>query len=258
MAKLSVSSHYPTTIPIDGVDIDFRIQRLTAAEFFAFSRQYEKVLDPPSERMLLVRREDELAKRPVARQRTAKEQAAADALVTLRECLKTSAHTFPLHDDVSQSRDQVLLALLSEIEAALPAEPDSDDEVFVIPDSEIRTRRLAELSPIERAAWDGLDAEDEAFAASFIVETLTRYVQVAPDQIEADGVPVTSGADLVRYFGGQGAALKALVRAVREENLLPSALKNALRSARDTRPSSSTPDREAPGSEPGPTAASAA
>ena len=258
MPKLSIQTYYPTTVALDGAEIDLRITRLAARDAFAFLKDFERAADPPSERSLIVRvKDDELEKRPVPRPRTAKEQAAADALVTLRECLKTSTHTFPLGDDVAHGRDQILLALLSEIEAALPEEAEGDEQ-FVLSDQVVRARRLDEMTPEQRAAWDVLDKADEQFATDFIVDTITNYVTAEPGQIEVDGQDITSGADLVRLFGAHAGALKAMVRAVRDENVLPSALKNAWRSARDSRRSSTTSDLDLSGQTPAATATAAA
>ena len=244
MPKLSVQTYYPVTVPIDGEPIACRIARLSAREFFTFAKEFDRVSDPVSERKITIRvTDEELAKHPVPRARTRAEDAAQEALEELRTGL------------AGLENGAVLTGLLTHVEAALPPEPTSEE--FVISDEEIRKRRLEEMTDVHRAAWEKTDAEDERFAASFIVDTVARYVTVEPGEIEVDDAPLTSGADLVRVFGGQTAALKALVRAVREENVLPTALKNAWRSARATTPSSNTPDLAVPGTAPGKTAASA-
>jgi hypothetical protein len=240
MSKLSVTSYFPLTLPIDGTPVALRIARLTAREFFAFAKDYDRATDPVSERKLLLRTAEELTKQPVPRERTAAEAAAAEALEALREGLQ------------GLESGAALTGLLAPLEALLPPEPTSEE--FVVSDAEVRKRRLEEMGPDQKAAWEQQDADDERFAASFIVETITRWVQAEAGEIDVDGEPLTAGADLVRVFGGQADVLKAMVRAVRDENLLPTPLKNAWRSARASKPSSSTPDRDQPGPAPVPTA----
>jgi hypothetical protein len=249
MAKLSVQSYFETSVPIDGVEITVHVTRLAASDFFTWARDFDRVSDPVSERQLTIRLTDEeRAKRPVQRPRTAAEAAAADACVGLRELLKGTG----------EDTERELLVHLTTIEAALPAEPDSDDEVHVLPDAEIRQRRLAEMTPEARARWDAQDQADEAFARTFIADTLTRFIALPAGEIDGPDGPITTGEGVLRYFGGHTGALQALVRAVRDENVLPTALKNAWRSARASMPSSSTPDRDQPGPAPAKTAEPAA
>lgn len=243
MSKLLVRNYYPTTVPIDGAEIRIRVSRMSASDFMAWAKRFDAVNDPPSERTLTVRdpaREDEQATRLVPRAWTDAETAAAEAIATIEA-------------DTPSPRT---LEALPALQALIPSEP--GDEVFVMPDAAVRTRRLAEMTPEQRTAWDAIDAADERRAAEFVVDTITRYIEVEPGEIDKEGAdlvaPLTSGADLVRYFGGHAAALRELVAIVRVEHTLSTALKNDLRSARASRRSSAAADLEGAGI-PGPTAA---
>ena len=240
MSKLLVRNYYPATVQIDGADIKIRVHRLSATEFRAWAKAFDAVNDPPSERALTVRdpaREDEQAKQLVPRAWTEAETAAAEAIAQLEPFVI----------------DMRIAAAMPALKALIPAEP--GDEEFVMPDAEVRKRRLAEMTPEQRAAWDVLDAADEQRAADFIIDTISRYVTVEAGEIEQEGedgtvTALTSGADVVRFFGGHASALRSLVGCVREENTLSTALKNALRSARDSRRSSDAADLDPVGAKP--------
>jgi hypothetical protein len=244
VSKLLVRNYYPATLPLDGEEIKIRVHRMSATEFREWARAHDRVVDPSSERSLTIRdpnREDEIAKRLVPRAWTDAETAAAEAIATLEAFIEI---------------DVRMAASIAALKALIPAEP--GDEVFVMTDAAVRKRRLDEMTSEARAAWDVVDARDEAFERDFIINTITHYVTVEKGEIdqEVDGavVPLTEGADLVRFFGGHATALRHLVGAVREENTLSTALKNALRSARASRPSSGAAGLDPLGATPAPPA----
>lgn len=120
------------------------------------------------------------------------------------------------------------------------AEPEA--EVFLIPDAEIRRRRLAEMSPAEREAFDVLDAREDVENDAFIEKAIAQYVTVEAGQIEetnmatGDVTAVTTGADLVRIFSSRPSVLVDLVTVIRIENMLPESQKQLLRALFTTAP----------------------
>lgn len=118
---------------------------------------------------------------------------------------------------------------------------------YQIPDSEITRRRLQEMTPDQRAAYEQAEREDEAFVLAFASESIAAYTWV-PTHVtleveQDDGTTTTSktGADLVTVFGGNLAMLIRLTAAIHAENALSAELKKVLRS-----PSASTPSSPAP------------
>ena len=74
---------------------------------------------------------------------------------------------------------------------------------FRVPDAENRRRRLLEMTAEDRAAFERLDNEDEAFISEFYVQTITDYVTVAPRTPDTP-----SGQSLkLRYEGENGDVL---------------------------------------------------
>lgn len=106
---------------------------------------------------------------------------------------------------------------------------------FVISDDDVKMRRLSEMDETDRSEYDDMDREEEAFAMKFTVDMISKYVSVEPDQIfedQADGSTktVTTGADMLRIFGGREDIVRQMLSAVRQENTLSSPAKKILRS----------------------------
>ncbi len=112
---------------------------------------------------------------------------------------------------------------------------EQDDLAYIVPDADIAKRRLSEMSPEQRALYDRLDAEEEAFSATFIMDTLQKYVRVLPGQDletvddfeDDDAAPrtVKTGADLAAVFGGREDIVTNLIRIVHLENAYTEAAK---------------------------------
>lgn len=131
-------------------------------------------------------------------------------------------------------------------EAEKEAGPLPGMTVYVIPDGEIRRRRLVEMTPDERAAYEQADEADVKAIAAFCREQIAAHVWVAPgvalsiEDEQGDARAVKTGADLVAVFAGNLDMLMTLTRAIYEENTLSPEKKRILR-ARFASSSSSTP-----------------
>lgn len=126
---------------------------------------------------------------------------------------------------------------------------------FVIDEAEIVRRRLVEMTPEQRAEYDRLHDEEEAFAAQFIQNMLAKHLRITAGQIDvkdADGThEVTTGEEFARLFGGRDDVLAQAMRAIYAENMLPERLKNALSSQRASQSGSTASDPTDP-TAPGP------
>jgi hypothetical protein len=91
--------------------------------------------------------------------------------------------------------------------------------VFVIPDSVIRERRLAELEPAARAAFKAADDDDERWVLRFVQTSIEEYVTLPAGQIQnEDGSDITTGAEYVRLFAANPSALLEALRAIQYGN----------------------------------------
>jgi hypothetical protein len=152
-----------------------------------------------------------------------------------------------------------------------PAVVDGDGKItekekkeFVLSDEDIRKRRHAEMTDEQKAIYAKLDAEEEAFSNSFIIDTLRRYIRVVPgqdletvDDFESDDVEpktVHTGADLAAAFGGREDVTTSLIRVVHLENSQTEASKKVLRSVFGFVPFSAGHEKAADGQKPAQTA----
>ena len=130
---------------------------------------------------------------------------------------------------------------------------------FVIPNEEITERRLKELDPAARAAYDAADAADETWAKRFVQESIEQYVSAPIGQIfNDDGLSVTTGADLVRLYCARADVLRAFLFAIHAENTLSASAKKVWRSVSDFTRSSIEPPKELRGATPAPIVGAAA
>jgi len=249
---LTVPSYYRTHTLIEQQRIEIQVARMTVGQASAFRRAYDTFSSAESVRLVSTRQPgEEMEQRLVPRALTSAEIAAAEALAAVED---TGEPLAPLPAEVR--------AAITACRALVPPEPTK--EVFVIPDTEIRRRRLAEMTPEAREAFDALDAREDALGDAFLTDTITRYVTVPPGQIEerdpdtGEVRAVTTGADLVRIFAGQSAVLLDLVNVIRIENALPESAKKAWRSLFASSASSSAPATDPVGNAPAPTAIAAA
>jgi hypothetical protein len=237
-----IKSYFPTTLEIDGVDLQLRIARFDVKQAHHFERLLTRARRKDADRMLLIRKPGAELERQHMTAMTAEGLAEFRAAIeALRQRLRS-----PGPDEVPPTAEEVLKGL----ELVAPLLQPTDQ--FIVDDEEIRRRRWAELDDAGRKKYDALVREDEEAFDLFVTEALGRYVRVDPgmefEHEAADGTvtvqPVKTGADLSRCFGGRQDFISALVRRVREENRIGDALKNALRSRSASAPSSSANDRD--------------
>ena len=132
--------------------------------------------------------------------------------------------------------------------------PDGDEQAFrpngvtyVVPDSEIERRRVLEMSPETRAAYDAASLADDAFNVEFYSQSITDHIWLPPgvtirvENEDGTEVEVRDGAGLVTAFCGNYAMLVRLARAIYEENVLSPTQKKSSRSQSGLTPSSPLP-----------------
>lgn len=163
-----------------------------------------------------------------------------------------------VHDTPATER-RIAVRLPGDELARRPGADGAEGE-FVIPDHEIQSRRLSEMTAEDRAAWTQAHACDTAAAAEFL-RRAARYVHLEPGQVKAENPDgslrdVTEAVDLLELFGSPALG-RAVIAAVWTENHLPSAAKNVFRSLLDSGGSSVGLDLGAAGSAPEATAANA-
>lgn len=140
-------------------------------------------------------------------------------------------------------------------------------EVYVISEDEIKARRLAEMSPEQRAEYRRQDEAEETFANEFLMDTLRRYVRVETGQglmmtddfedENAEPREVRTGLDLANLFGGREDVTRDLLRAVHLENSLNTVSKKVLRPLFGFAPSSGERETDQVGQKPDQTAGNA-
>lgn len=108
-----------------------------------------------------------------------------------------------------------------------------DTRNYRIPFDEIKRRRLAEMTPEGRAAYEAQLQIDQAECNSIATRAIADNMQIAPKfrdgaactvtYTDADGqtLTATSGADLAAMFGGNLAGLMTLAAVVHAENTWP-------------------------------------
>lgn len=114
--------------------------------------------------------------------------------------------------------------------------PDADEQArrelpkggweFELPDSEIRRRRISEMTPEVAAAYEQQQQEDDEFMTSFCEKAITEHIWLDPsvklsiEREDGTTVEVTNGAGLVEAFGGNLSMLIRLAWAINHENTL--------------------------------------
>ncbi len=106
----------------------------------------------------------------------------------------------------------------------------------VVPDDEIKRRRLEEMDAEAMAAYEAANQADDTFMAEFCSEAIADYVSVAPSGVvlkaERDNgevFQVQTGKDILEAFGGNLSMLVRLTRAIHQENTLSPEAKKVLR-----------------------------
>lgn len=151
-----------------------------------------------------------------------------------------------------------------------PEQEQDEKKQYRIPIGEIRRRRLAEMTPEQRAAVDAASRADQDAILEFCREVVAEHVWLpmgvrlriageTGDRIVegvAGSVLDRPGEALAEALAGNLSTLMILTRAVADENLVGATAKKAWRSLSSSKPSS-TADRPAPGARPAPIAAPA-
>jgi len=232
--------------------LKLRVKRFSVLEKITFERDYDAVKSRESDRLVSTRLPgEEQDKAPISRPRTATEASLADAIDQMDALQQQSP-------GLLEGAVATAMATVLKLARVLVADP-SDADDFVIRDAEIRRRRLAEMCPEARAAWDALVVEEDTREAAFIAASIAAFVTMEKGQIfeqEGDGpeVCLTSGADLLRLFGASLGDMRALVQQIYIENALSEERKKGLRSLFDSGVTSAAPNPEAAGSGPDSTA----
>lgn len=154
------------------------------------------------------------------------------------EQLAAFSRDLTMHDTPATERAISIRKPGDEMERKPPtaAKPDEPGP-FVIDDSEIQSRRLAEMTPEQRDEWARAHAADTAAATAFL-RRAAGYVHIEPGQVKAEDADgslrdVTEAVDLLELFGTPVLG-RAVIMAVWSENHLPSAAKNVFRSLLDS------------------------
>jgi hypothetical protein len=131
---------------------------------------------------------------------------------------------------------------------------------FRVPDSEVRRRRLAEMSDEERAEFHRRREAHEALVAEFHRDTIREHVWLKPG-VRVQFTELTgemrelatgegSGADLLKVFGGNVVTMRAMADAVYDENMMSAESKKKSRLLSDSTlfspPKTPTADGDAP------------
>lgn len=132
-----------------------------------------------------------------------------------------------------------------------------------VPMAEVRRRRLAEMTPDERKAFDALEAHEAQRTMEFCCEQIRQHVSIdssvrlVVEDEQGDPHTISTGAQIVDMFAGNKAVLHELVAVIAYENVLSAQQKKTSR-ARSDSSSSSTPPATLPGDAPAATAVPAA
>jgi len=193
---------------VDGAVVQVSVKRLSADEAGAFRRDWTAILEPPSRRLVLVRKEG-------AELET---QAVDHAILT--QAQQALAELVGDDPDRDQMAGPLALALL-----AVPR-----DRAYVIPDGEIAERRYRELSDVARLAYDGERLRELASERAFYLSVIPEYLAIEPGQIavtEENGTetPVTTGHQFVDLYGARLDVLRAAAQTILGANTLDDATK---------------------------------
>ena len=146
-----------------------------------------------------------------------------------------------------------------ESERAIYRQAGEDD----VPMAEVRRRRLFEMTPEARAAFDALEQHEIQRNLAFCCEQIRQHITIDPsvrlvvEDEQGDPQTITTGAQIAHIFAGNLSVLLELVGAIAAENVLSAEKKRAWR-ARLASSSSSTPPAMPAGAAPDATVAPAA
>jgi hypothetical protein len=236
------------TVPIkavalgDGRPLQITIRRQTVSEWAAFDRQFWKVVNRETNRLLLVRRPGEEQERVVQSAISAEQLAHFEAQLTELQ----SPEGLALEPLVRATRAiAISVALMAAVQP---------NERYIISDDEICRRRLLELPDSQREVFETLKKRDDAAFETCITDAFPKFITVPAGQItlEWDGAErdVTTGADLLLCLGSHPDALFEILLAIRSVNALEADAKNESRSRSISTLGSTSSDRTAVGEKP--------
>lgn len=236
---LKFRTHAPVVVTIGGREIALRIKRQDVGEFAAFDRLWWRAINGEADRLILVRRPGEEMERQPRVVLSAQKVDEYRAAVEIIAVAGADAETVP-------KLIAMVLAILNDVEPR---------EDFVIPDDEIKRRRLLEMTDQERANYERVKkADSEAFETA-VRDGLHKFVRVVPGQIaleDEDGqtVDVTTGDQLAQCIGGEPGLLFRLLLEIRRANTLGDDEKNASGSRSTSSSSSNERDLKVTGAPP--------
>jgi len=172
VAPIRIGRFYPTTFALEDPEsgeirtVPCRVRRFNKEQFETFKADYATVTDPPSNRVLLVRRQE----------------------------------------GDEQQRDE-------------------KTGQFTVSDAKIRARRLEELTPDQRTAYDTQNKADEAFAEQFFRQAVIDHVTFPDGVLEAEDeagavIVIRTGAEFVAQFPSRFDLLNQLTLAIIRENTM--------------------------------------
>lgn len=220
---IRIRSYHPTTVEIDGQTLQVRIGRFSVGNLSEYSRLETAMSESREDRLLLVRRTPEELERITPTEADTDEHG---ALLARAEGLEARATT--------DGKDAFLLEVFSFVRSVV--ERLKPTERYRIPDDEIRRRRNQDLTPEQRVELAQYRQEEQDAYEAFLTFCIRDFVTIAPGQFEfededsGDVTPITTGAQVLQFFGGRADLLRQLLHAVRRENLSTAEEKKAWRS----------------------------
>lgn len=247
---IRIRPFHTTEVDLEGRPLKVRIARFTVGHLSEYSRLEAAMTAQREDRLLLVRRTPEELERITPTDTQADEH---------RELLERVSALEAKADGERDAFVTETFALLRSVVTRL-----TPVERYRIPDDEIRRRRDQDLTPEQRVELEQYRKEEADAAEAFMRYVIGEFVSIAPGQLEFEDAdtgavtPITSGADVLAYFGGQVSFLRQLMQAVRRENLSTEEEKKAWRSRSASTRSSAVRDLGADGPRPDATAEPAA
>lgn len=245
-----VKTYHTVTVPLGTETVTVQIKTLSVAERTEFDRLFSRAFRYEAQNCLRQRRPGEELERAVTSACSELDHA---ALAAMAETLRARVG----HGDETLAESAVA-ALEQAVKIVTPTER------FVIPEAEIRRRRLLDMTSAERATFERLQKEDDQAAVDLAETALPAFVRVPAGQLEVedadtgDTTPLATGRQLLALFGSHADTLGAILLAIAKTNTLSDDEKNGSRSPSASTPGSAERDRIPPGDSPAMTAGNVA
>ena len=250
MAKppLQFRTYAPASITIAGHPIALRIKRQNINEFAEFDRLWHRAFVREADRLVIVRRPGEEQERRSQIGLSVERQTGYAAALQIIEA------------SPSEKVEEVVAKLVKLCRQILTEVTFSED--WLIPDAEIKRRRMLEMTDQERVNYDRAVAEDQAAFEAAVHKGLKDFVRVVPGQIAIEDeagqtVEVTTGEQLEQCIGSEPNVLFEILLEIRRANTLSDLEKNGSGSPSTSSLSSSERDLKAHGAPPAPAEAAA-